>query len=309
MKLRIKIYLIFPLCLLSYLSYAQQDPLFSQYMNNPVSINPAYAGSKGMLNITTLARQQWVGIDGAPETLSLSVNSPFKVYNVGVGLSLIYDVIGPVKQTGLYADYAYHLEVSNKSKLSFGLKGGFNLYDYNLLSLRGSENDELIALQGDRNMFLPNFGLGVFYYSDKHYLGLSAPKLIKNSLSDDKSTQNVINYEEIHYFLMGGMILGVSDFIKFKPSFITRFVSGSPFSAELSGAFIFHDKLLLGLMYRFEDSFGALFSIQLSPQLKIGYAYDGTHSRLGKYNSGTHEIMLSYDLKFGHKKTLSPRFF
>lgn len=309
MKSHIKTIPTILLLLFCTLVQAQQDPLFSQYMNNPVSINPAYAGSRGTMNITALARQQWVGIDGAPETLSLSFNSPLHAYHIGVGLSLVHDIIGPVRQTGLYADYAYHLKVSSKSKLGLGLKGGFNFYDYNLLSLRGVSDDEYLALQGDQNMFLPNFGLGLYYYSDKHYLGISVPKLLRNSLSEDNNTLDVVNHEERHYFLMGGLIIDVANFIKFKPSFTSRLVSGSPFSTELTGAFIFHEKLVLGVMYRFEDSFGGLVNFQLSPQLMIGYAYDQTHSRLRKYNSGTHEIMISYDFKFGNRKILSPRFF
>ncbi len=308
-KIHIKITYVSLLLLVSLFCRAQQDPLFSQYVNNPVSINPAYAGSRGTFNVTTIARQQWVGIEGAPETLSLSINSPFQVYHVGVGLNLIYDVIGPVKQIGLYADYAYHLKVSRKSKLSFGLKAGFNLYDYNILRLKSANNDDFIALAGDQNMFLPNFGIGAYYYSSNHYLGISVPKLIRNSLSDDKNTLDVVNHEERHYFLMGGLILDVAEYIKFKPAFITRIVDGSPFSAEILTSLIFNDKLQVGLMYRLEDSFGGLINFQLSPQLMIGYAYDQTHSRLGKYNSGTHEIMISYDMKFGNKRILTPRFF
>jgi len=192
---------------------AQQDPMFTQYMHNPVSINPAYAGSRGTLNVVGMHRQQWVGIDGAPKTLTFSLNSPFINYNVGVGLSLLYDELGPTRQTGIYADYSYHLKVSTKTKLAFGLKGGVNIYDINLQGLRGSEGDDHVAMFGYRKLYHPNVGFGSYLYSDRFYVGLSIPKMLQNNLSDDENT--LINKEERHYFLTGGVVVDISEFIKF----------------------------------------------------------------------------------------------
>lgn len=288
---------------------AQQDPMFTQYMHNPVSINPAYAGSRGTLNLVAMHRQQWVGMDGAPKTLTLSVNSPFLGYNVGIGLSLIYDQIGPVKQTGIYADYSYHLKVSDKSKLAFGLKGGVNMYDYNLLGLEGSQNDDYVQLNGSRKMYLPNFGVGSYLYSDKYYIGFSIPKLLQNSLSDDKNTLKSVNREERHIFLTGGVVIGIAEHIKLMPSTTIRMVSGSPVSAEFTASVILLDRLMLGGMYRIGDSFGALVKLNLTNQLSFGYSYDLTNSELRPYNQGTHEIYLSYDVAFRNKKILSPRYF
>jgi type IX secretion system PorP/SprF family membrane protein len=288
---------------------AQQDPMFTQYMHNPVSINPAYAGSRGTLNVVAMHRQQWVGLEGAPKTLTLSVNSPFLNYNVGVGLSLIYDQIGPVKQTGIYADYAYHLKLTSEVKLAFGLKGGVNMYDINLLNQRGAENDEHIALYGYRKMYLPNFGVGSYLYSERFYVGFSIPKMLQNSLSDDQNTLNYVNREERHFFVTAGFVSNISDNIKFKPSTVLRIVSGSPLSAEFSAAFILNDKLWLGGMYRLGDSVGAMVKFDLTSQLSIGYSYDLTNSGLSPYNQGTHEIYVSYDFGFRNKKILSPRYF
>jgi len=288
---------------------AQQDPMFTQYMHNPVSINPAYAGSRGTLNVVSMHRQHGVGYDGAPKTFYLSVNSPFIKYNVGVGLSLIYDEIGPVKQTGIYADYSYHLKVTTKTKLAFGIKGGVNYYDVNLLSLLGSQGDDHVALFGARKMFLPNFGVGSYLYSDRYYIGFSIPKMLQNSLSDDKNTLNYASREELHVFLTGGVVIDVSDNIKFKPSTIVRMVSGSPVSAEFSAAFLLNEKLWLGGMYRLGDSVGALVKFDITKQLSLGYSYDLTRSGLRYYNQGTHEIFVSYDLAYKNRKTLSPRYF
>lgn len=305
---RMKIYLIavFLLGILGSVS-AQQDPMFTQYMHNPVSINPAYAGSRGTLNVVALNRQQWVGIDGAPKTLALSVNSPFLSYNVGVGLSLLYDELGPVKQTGIYADYAYHLKVSNRTKLSFGLKGGVNIFDINLMNLIGSQGDDHVALYGARTLYHPNFGFGTYLYSDRYYLGFSIPKLLQNNLSDDKNT--LINKEERHFFLASGVVLDVTENIKFKPSTTVRIVNGAPVSVELSAAVLLNDRLWLGGMFRFGDAAGAMVKFDLTNQLSVGYSFDYTLSELRPFNQGTHEVFISYDFARRNRKTLSPRYF
>lgn len=305
-RMKISLIILFLLGIVVNVS-AQQDPMFTQYMHNPISINPAYAGSRGTLNVVAMHRQQWVGLDGAPKTLALSINSPFIKYNVGIGLSLLYDQYGPVKQTGIYADYAYHLKVSEKVKLAFGMKGGFNMYDINLMNLQGSQNEDQILLSGVRKMFLPNFGIGSYLYSDRFYLGLSIPKMLQNSLSDNSNT--LINKEERHYFFMGGMVMDVVENIRFKPSFTLRMVSGAPVSAEFTGALLLHDKLWVGGMYRVADALGGLVKFDVTNQLSIGYSYDMTLSLLRHYNQGTHEIYISYDIAFRNKKILSPRFF
>lgn len=287
----------------------QQDPMFTQYMHNLVSINPAYAGSRGTLSIVGMHRQQWVGIDGAPKTLSLSVNTPFRNYNVGLGLSLLYEEIGPVKQTGLYADYAYHLTVAGKTRLAFGLKGGMNIFDLNLLNERGAGGDEHIALYGVRKLYLPNFGIGSYLYSDRFYLGFSIPKMLQNSLLPEDNSLKYASKEQRHLFVMGGLVTKVADQIKFKPSAILRIVNGSPVSAELSAALLFQEKLWLGGMYRVGDSFGGMVKFDLSDQLSVGYSYDLTNSKLRPYSQGTHEIYVSYDVAFRNRKTLSPRYF
>jgi type IX secretion system PorP/SprF family membrane protein len=299
------IFLIF----LAWNASAQQDPMFTQYMHNPVSINPAYAGTRGTLNFVAMHRQQWIGIEGAPKTLTLSVNSPFLKYNVGIGLSLIYEEVGPVKQTGIYADYAYHLKLTDKTKLAFGLKGGVNYYDINLLNERGAENDEHVSLYGFRKLYLPNFGVGSYLYSDRFYIGFSIPKMLQNSLVPEANNLRYASREERHIFIIGGIVVDISDNIKFKPSTTFRIVSGAPVSAEFSAAFLFGEKLWLGGMYRLGDSVGAMIKFDLTNQLSVGYSYDLTNSALQPYNQGTHEVYISYDLAFRNRKTLSPRYF
>jgi len=288
---------------------AQQDPMFTQYMHNPVSINPAYAGSRGTLNVVAMNRQQWVGLDGAPKTLTLSVNSPFLGYNVGIGLSLIYDQIGPTKQTGIYADYSYHLKVTDRTKLAFGLKGGVNVFDVNLAGLPGAENDEYVLLNGVRKMYLPNFGVGSYLYSDRYYIGFSIPKLLQNSLTDNENNLEQASKEDRHIFITGGGVIDLAENIKFMPSTTIRMVSGSPLSAEFTAALIFMDKLWVGGMYRIGDSFGVMAKYDITNQLSVGYSYDMTNSELRPYQQGTHELYISYDVAFKNKRILSPRYF
>lgn len=307
-RIKIKLIILFLIGIINSVS-AQQDPMFTQYMHNPVSINPAYAGSRGTLNVMAMHRQQWVGIDGAPKTLALSVNSPFLGYNVGIGFSLIHDELGPTKQTGIYGDYAYQLKVTEGLKLAFGLKGGVNIYDVNLINLIGAENDEHVLLNGVRKSYLPNVGIGSYLYSNRFYLGFSIPKMLQNSLSEQNNNLNVLNREERHIFLTTGLVIDVSDDVRFKPSAILRMVNGAPLSVELSAAFLLRDRFWFGGMYRLEESIGALVKFDLTNQLSLGYAFDLTQSRLGNFNQGTHEVFVSYDFAFKNRKMLSPRFF
>jgi len=305
---RLKIKLIFAFLFgLLVNAMAQQDPMFTQYMHNPVSINPAYAGSRGTLNIVSLHRQQWIGIDGAPKTLALSINTPFLLYNVGVGLSVLYDALGPSRQIGMYADYAYHLKVTDRTKLAFGLKGGINIYEIDLTDALREEEDDLLALYGYKKLYRPNFGIGSYLYNERYYVGFSIPKLLQNSLTEDNN--NVVNREERHLFVTGGVVLDVSENIKFKPSAIVRMVKGAPVSSELNASFLLHDRLWLGGMYRFRSAAGALVKFDITRQLSLGYSFDYTFNELGNYNQGTHEAFISYDVVLKSRKVLSPRYF
>lgn len=285
---------------------AQQDPMFTQYMHNPVSINPAYAGTRGTLNIVALHRQQWVGVDGAPKTFALSVNSPFN-NNVGLGLTLLNDQLGPTKQTGLFGDYSYRLKVSTKTKLAFGLKGGLSIIEKDLSNLTHYNEDEYISLNGYQKLYLPNFGVGSYLYSDRFYIGFSIPKMLQNSLSENTNT--VENKEERHYFLTGGVVFDITENIKFKPSTTVRIVKGSPVSTEISAAALLNDKVWLGCMYRVDDAVGAMVKFEVSRQLSLGYSFDYTLSKLGAYTQGTHEVYISYDFIRKSRKVLSPRYF
>jgi len=290
---------------------SQQDPMYTQYMYNTLSVNPGYAGSRDALSVTGLLREQWVGIEGAPSTQTLTVHSPIYNDNMGLGLSVINDVVGPIHQTMLFADYSYSIQTTATAKLAFGLKAGVNIFQADLLSLTPEQGGDA-AIYNISNKLLPNVGVGVYYYSDKGYVGLSAPKLLEQTIdeydSPDITTFN--NKERRHYFLIGGYVFDLSENVKFKPSFLVKAVVGAPVSIDLSGNFLINDKLGLGLAHRLDDSFSGLLQYYFTPQFRVGYAYDFTLTELRHYNSGSHELMLGYDFMFIEDKRIrSPRFF
>jgi len=283
---------------------AQQDPMYTQYMNNPLSINPAYAGSSGMVSVTGLYRNQWAGLEGAPKTFSLSMNTPVRHYNTGLGFNLLYDQIGPAKQVGIYVDYAYHLSLSDEVSLSLGLKGGVNNYVIDLLALKISDySDEYLTTYGNQNKVLPNIGVGLYAYAERWYAGVALPKLMQHSLSKRGGK------EAHHLFGTAGAMIVFSDLLKFKPSFMTRWVKGAPLSFELSPSLLLHDQLWLGLMYRFENAVGVMIAFQLKSEVRIGYSFDYQTSSIKRAGGNTHELLLSYDIQRHKKKRLSPRYF
>ncbi|MRT93189.1 type IX secretion system membrane protein PorP/SprF [Ancylomarina sp. 16SWW S1-10-2] len=288
---------------------AQQDPMYTQYMHNPLTVNPAYAGSTNMLSAMFLAREQWVGFDGAPKSRTLTVSAPISRYNVGLGLSYINDELGPVKQNSFYADFAYHLKVSNRAKLAFGIKGGFDMIQINLMSLSlNQQNDDAFSSDFSED-FILNFGLGLYYYTDRFYLGLAVPRLLKNNYENDGFNTSSYGYKERHYFLTTGALFDINEYLKVKPSILAKVVWNAPVSIDLSANFILDDMLWLGAAYRIEDSMSFLIHYQLTDQLRVGYSYDMTESELRKYNQGTHEIMIAYDFQFNKKKVMTPRYF
>jgi len=302
---------ILTIVLFSSEAISQQDPMYTQYMYNTLSVNPAYAGSRDALSVTGLLREQWVGIDGAPSTQTLTVHSPIYSDNMGLGLSVINDVVGPIHQTMLFADYSYSIRTTSTAKLAFGLKAGVNIFQADLLGLHPEQGGDP-AIYNISNKLLPNIGVGVYYYSDRGYFGVSAPKLLEQTIDEYDSSviTDFNNKERRHYFLIGGYVFNLSDNVKFKPSFLVKAVVGAPVSIDLSGNFLFNDKLGVGLAHRLDDSLSGLLQYYFTPQFRIGYAYDFTLSELQDYNSGSHELMLGYDFMFIEDTRIrSPRFF
>ncbi len=283
-------------------SYGQQDPHYTQYMYNMHILNPAYAGSEGTLNLRFLGRSQWVGIKGAPKTLTASINAPIGK-RVGLGFSVIADKIGPVSEQNIYADFSYTLPVNEEANLAFGLKGGMSILNANLSTLRLPDGSSYTE-DDNLNKLSPNFGAGLFYYTSSFYVGFSVPNILRTKYID----KDYSLVEEMHGYLTGGFVFDVSESVKLKPSTLLKATAGSPLSLDLSLNALINDFLELGVSWRKDDSVSGMLGIQVSRSMRLGYAYDYTLSGLGDYSSGSHEIMLLMNIS-SKRATLSPRFF
>ncbi|SHM80708.1 PorP/SprF family type IX secretion system membrane protein [Flavobacterium saccharophilum] len=290
----------------SVLCSAQQDAQFTQYMYNTISVNPAYAGSRGALSVFGLYRTQWIGLDGAPETSTFSINTPLNNSKLGLGVSLVNDKIGPTNENTLSADLSYSVPTSETFKLSFGIKATANLFNLDVTKLSFEDQDDP-QFQGLDNKFTPNIGAGVYWHSDKAYLGFSIPNFIETNRYEDNDT--AIFKEKINYYFMAGYVFDLNYDIKFKPALLTKMVQGAPLQVDASGNFMFYDKFVLGLAYRWSASVSAMAGFQVSDGLYIGYGYDHETTNLRKYNSGSHEIFLRFEFFNNYSKMTSPRFF
>ncbi len=291
-------------------AHAQQDPMYTMYMWNMMTVNPGYAGSADVMNGTVLARRQWIGIDGAPATNSLLAHTPMRTKAIGLGLSVVDDRIGPSKSTGVFADFAYRIKVKKNTRLAFGLKAGFNSMRMRMSSVPGTDANDPIYQQDIRGGLRPNFGFGLYYWGKKGYVGLSTPKLLREDLIARTENGDVRAFrEEHHYFLIAGYVFALSPEVKFRPSALVKTVAGAPLSADLSANFLFMEKLWAGAAYRTAKEVSGIFSYQITDQLRAGYAYDFSLSRLSSQHGGSHEVMLSYDLAFTKRLLRSPRYF
>lgn len=285
---------------------AQQDALFTQYMYNTVIINPAYAGSRGHLNFNAIHRSQWVGLDGAPTTQTFSVND-YLGNKMGLGLSAVRDEIGPAMEINVTVDYAYTLTLGQKdTKLALGLKAGLHNLDINLDRLNIEDPTEVNALQ-NVNQLSPQIGAGVYLYGSKWYLGISTPNFLKTDHYDEVAVSTAS--ERLHVFTMAGYVFDLNPRVKFKPSVLLRKVGGAPVSFDIASNFMFYEKFVIGASYRWDSSVSALAAFQLSPRLMLGYAYDFDTTELARFNSGSHEIFLRFELFNKINGKVSPRFF
>ena len=284
--------------------YGQQDPQYTQYMYNMNVINPAYAGSKENLSFGLLYRTQWTGIDGAPKTGTFFAHSPVGE-KVGLGLSVISDEVGPVKETNAYVDFSYTLKLGGAHKLAFGIKAGATFHDIGLAGIDLIDpNDPFFQ---NINTTTPNIGAGFFYYTDNYYLAGSVPNIL-NSVHLD-ANGNKIGSEDSHYFLTGGYVFDLSANAKLKPSFLVKSAFGAPTSFDANLNVLFYDRFEIGGSYRLDDSFSGLVNFAITPSLRIGYDYDSVTSDIKRFAPASHEFMLLFDLNFPKKVSRSPRYF
>ncbi len=295
---------------------AQQDAQYTQYMFNTMVVNPAYAGSRGQLSIASLYRAQWVGLEGAPTTFTLNLHSPIRDSRIGYGISVVNDNIGDgvVQETYLDAAVSYTIDVSAFGKLSFGLKAGGNLLNLDFSQLRNFDN-EPVPQDNIENRFSPNFGVGIYYHTDRFYAGLSAPNLLEtehfdNSQQDANDVQFLAT-ERINFYFITGYVFDLNGNVKFKPALLTKAVGGAPLQLDFSGSFLFNEKFSLGVAYRWDAAVSGLFGFQISEKFMLGLAYDRETTELGgtQFNDGSFEVFLRFELVKSFNRLVSPRFF
>ncbi|MDO7174222.1 type IX secretion system membrane protein PorP/SprF [Mariniflexile sp. AS56] len=285
--------------------FAQQNPQYTQYMYNTMSVNPAYTGQRDVLSITGLYRTQWVGIDGAPKTQTFSAHSPLRNEKIGLGLSVVNDALGPATENYIDANFSYTILLNHSyTKLSFGVKAGIQSLQTDWSKGRYKNPDAMF--NENLSLFSPTIGTGLYLHNQNWYLGVAIPNFLTTKHYDD--FQESVASERLHYYAIAGYVFDINDQTKLKPAALVKAVSGAPIIADLSANLLLRNKFTLGLAYRWDDAFSGLLGFQVSNGLYIGYAYDATTTKLNNYNSGSHEIMLRFELqKLG--RIISPRFF
>ncbi|MRI02595.1 type IX secretion system membrane protein PorP/SprF [Kriegella sp. EG-1] len=290
---------------------AQQDAQYTQYMYNTMAVNPAYAGSRGVLGITALHRSQWIGLDGAPTTQTLNFNTPIG-RGVGIGLSIVNDEIGNGTNQDTYFDgvVSYTINTSDTGKLSFGVKAGGHLLNLDFTKLR-NYNNEAVSIGGTDidKKFSPNFGAGIYYHTNQFYVGLSVPNFLETQHFDNSSS--AIASERMNYYFITGYVFDLNQNLKFKPAALLKAVSGAPLQVDMSANFLLNEKFNLGVAYRWDAALSAMFGFQVSEQFLIGLAYDRETTELGNtaFNDGSFEVMLRYEFKNRFRRVIAPRFF
>lgn len=293
-------------------TFAQQLPQFTQYMFNTISINPAYAGSRETFSAVGLHRSQWVGLEGGPETQTLSIHTPLRNEKIGIGLSFINDKLGYENFSYIYGDFSYTIQTGVNSKLAFGIKGGFTHYnlDEELLNDPSVVNDPFFNEVSNR--WSPNVGAGLYWHSQRWYVGLSAPRILNTDYNNGRQGQlDYVALERISYYITGGYVFDLSETTKLKPSVLLKATNGAPLSFDVSANFLFNETFWIGAGYRINESaaaIGGIADFQVSKQLRIGYAYEYPISDIRPYTSGTHEVLLMFEV-FKSKRIKSPRYF
>ncbi len=272
----------------------------SQYMMHQPFVNPAAIGSYGSLNGAGLFKQQWVGLDGAPSIQAINVNSPIGTTNGNAGFSVVRDQIGVNNRIDITGTYAYNLSLGTNSKLALGLSGMAVLNQSNFSQAAVNDANDPLFANDTRMHVLPNFQYGMYYYTNKFYVGLSLPKLLLNSVtSDSTGTDNAstsFDFSQMHYYLNAGYRFELSDNIDLNASTLLKQIAGAPFQFDLNAQAVFNDKLGVGVSYRSSKELVGLLSFQINEMFKLAYSYDFSLSKLGTYHTGSHEIMLLFQM-------------
>ena len=290
-------------------SYGQQEPMYSQYMFNMLNINPAYAGSRGAISTVALYRNQWVGFPGAPRTASFSFDMPLQNKKIGIGAQFYDDRIGIERTTGFNAMYAFRFQFAGAGTLSLGLQAGLLNYQANYTEVNTYvPNDP--AFSSNVRGILPAFAAGVYYNSDKFYVGFSAPALLKTKIKYNNAAEIAsVTSRDLHLYLTAGTVFELNQDLALKPSMLIKAVSGAPIQMDLNLNLWLQNKIAVGASYRTGDAIVGMLEFQFNQQFRFGYAYDKTFSNLGTLVNGTHELMFRMEFGSPAVRVTSPRYF
>ena len=287
-------------------------PVYSQYLQNGLLINPAYAGTRGALSTFLSYRMQWMGIDNAPVFQTVSLNAPMKNDKVGLGLMAQFMNYGYTKSQSLYASYAYHIKLRT-GKISFGLKAGFDRSNSDYTGILTTKSGDPVFMTNDKPYFLPNVGAGVYYFSEKLFAGFSIPAFL--SYKKNTSTNSAEAYHSFNKYdlvFSGGGLINISQTLKFKPSVLIDYSLDQTKKLtqfDINGNFIFDDLIWLGGSWRTsEASRVGILQVQINQQLMFGFSYDYSVGRMNTFSRGSSEFILRYE--FGSKvSAANPRYF
>jgi len=277
-------------------------------MFNKLLVNPAYAGSREAFTVDVVNRSQWVNIDGAPETFTISAHTAVRNKNVGLGLYIYRDILGPTNNQGLMGTYSYRLYL-NKSSLAFGLQFGLKYFDFDWAAMNLKDPDYLFDPQDVRRI-TPDANLGVYYQSNRVFLGVSSKQLLQNdygyATKDGKSSFSKLTR---HFYMMGGMALPLVDKIVFRPSMMAKYTPNAPMQFDLNASFLFSNLFWVGTSFRTGNAISFLTEFKIADRLKLGYSYDLYINELQPFNYGSHEIRLGFDFPLYPERMKTPRYF
>ncbi len=291
-------------------AHAQQEVMVSQYMFNGLFLNPAYAGSHGYLSSSLLHRAQWVQIDGAPRTSMAAIDGSLLNGKMGLGFTMVHDQIGISRDLDMSGHYAYHLRVGTRSRLSLGMRAGLSIYSARLSDLQYWDSNDPVYQSNIQNKLVGKFGFGLYWYDATSYVGLSVPTIYAADGSIRMNVDGAFDhYFTQHYYLQAGKVFPLGEFFDVKPSTVIKYEPEAPLQADVNCNFLYKERIWFGAGYRTGDALVGMVEYQVSPQMRIGYAYDMTTSKLRNYNTGSHEVMLGIDFGKDLVKIKTPRYF
>ncbi len=292
---------------------AQYDAMFTQYMFNEMFINPAYTGSKDAMAVNLTHRQQWVSFPGRPITTSFTLHGPLANNKMGLGLSLLNEQIGKLNRNLVYLNYSYRIKTGETGHLSFGLMGGIHNQVNKLSELKATETGDIQVSSNTPSLIAPNFGAGIYYYTNKFYAGISIPRMVDDSYMFDQSggiiKSNKLSAEKFHYYLTVGYVYEINDDLKLKPQAMVKMVQNAPLQYDVNVSALIKNKIWAGISYRSDADISALLGLQVTPQFLVNYSYDYALTKIQKYSQGSHEITLGYLFSYKQRKVVTPRYF